>query len=117
MIKEGLQKNLRLNYIKQRDLDPNTHNLIFTQAPISSGLCIERKLINKELTETYIPICYIYPNKNCEDDQEFSDKPYIKTISDNLQTYVVTFEDYQDFIMLVDEAYTLLEIEKDKTKK
>lgn len=116
MIKEGLQKKLRLNYIQQKSLDPNTQGLIFTEAPISKGLCIEQKLIGEGLTEAYIPICYIYPNNNSENDQEFSDKPYIKTVSDKLQTYIVTFEDYQDFIMLVDEAYDLLEAEKTSQK-
>lgn len=112
MIKEGLQKKLRLSYLQEKHIDPNTYALISIDAALERGLCIEQKVIHEGSKETYIPICYIYPNYyDMEDDQESLGKPYIKTVGDRLQTYIITFQDYQDFIMLVDEAYALLEKE------
>lgn len=38
--------------------------------------------------------------------------PCILTIEDHLQNYVLTFDDYKNFIQLVDESYYRFEINK-----
>jgi hypothetical protein len=35
----------------------------------------------------------------------YNEKPYIRSNGENLQTYVVDFDGYKDFIKLIDEAY------------
>jgi len=52
-------------------------------------------------SDEVIPIAYILWNENVSD-------CYIQTIKDNFQTYIVTYENFADFIYLIDEAYDLI---------
>ena len=105
MIKEGKQGKLVLDYISNDISNINKKDYISNFQ--FNGLCIKQKIIENN-NEKYINICFIYPYNIIKLEQESCKKPYIETIGDRLQTYIVTFEDYQDFIMLIDEAYDIL---------
>lgn len=62
---------------------------------------LEGLIIKCKLDAEVIPIAYIYWD-NLEQDC------YIQTIKDNFQTYVVLYEDFGNFVCLVDEAYDII---------
>lgn len=67
-------------------------------SPISKGL-----LIKKIYDDSIEDIAYIYWS-NRDDDC------YIRTIKKNFQDNIVIYEDFQDFIYLVDEAYRVISL-------
>ena len=66
---------------------------------ISDGLVIQ-------IQDNQLPvsIAIIYWDENAH-------SCYIRSVEENLQNYITTFERYKDFIYLVDEAYYLIKRE------
>jgi len=76
-------------------LDRSDTNDNAIMVPVLDGLVIKRKV-----ADDFIPMAYVLPDIN--------NSYYIKTIGNSLQTFVATYEDYKDFIYIVDEAYDLI---------
>ena len=78
------------------------NDLFLDSAFIESGDIKDIKIIKKAHTDGMIKIAEVHwdpADKSC----------YIKTIRDNLQNNIIDYEEFLDFIYLVDEAYYELE--------